>query len=164
MNELSEMKLKDLLFQIESIKDNSQAFLPDDPGKIDDDNAIWKDDVDACTALIEIVKALWDVLTYEDRLESPIRILAEDNERLKEENNELLKKLGKTEKYREQRRCKSREPRSFKVGDKVFSKILNATGEVTRVDIEEKSACVKFKIGHSSGKMFTCSFAELRKV
>ena len=38
---------------------------------------------------------LWDVLTYEDRLESPIRILAEDNERLKEENNELLKKLGK---------------------------------------------------------------------
>ena len=58
MNELSEMKLKDLLFQIESIKDNSQAFLPDDSGKIDDDNAIWKDDVDACTALIEIVKAL----------------------------------------------------------------------------------------------------------
>lgn len=57
MNELGEMKLKDLLFQIESIKDNSQAFLPDDPGKIDDDNAIWKDDVDACTALIEIAKA-----------------------------------------------------------------------------------------------------------
>lgn len=56
MNELGEMKLKDLLFQIESIKDNSQAFLPDDPGKIDDDNTIWKDDVDACTALIEIVK------------------------------------------------------------------------------------------------------------
>lgn len=117
-------------------------------------------------ALVKHLKntPLWDVLAYEDRLESPIRILAEDNERLKEENNELLKKLGKTEKYREQRRCKSREPRSFKVGDKVFSKILNATGEVTRVDIEEKSACVKFKIGHSSGKMFTCSFAELRKV
>ena len=107
---------------------------------------------------------LWDVLTYEDRLESPIRILAEDNERLKEENNELLKKLGKTEKYREQRRCKSRKPRSFKVGDEVFSKILNSTGEVTRVDIEEKSACVKFKIGHGPERVFTCSFAELRKV
>nr|DAG11201.1 MAG TPA: hypothetical protein [Caudoviricetes sp.] len=71
MNELSEMKLKDLLFQIESIKDNSQAFLPDDPGKIDDDNAIWKDDVDACTALIEIVKALCSkgCHTVEDVLE-----------------------------------------------------------------------------------------------
>lgn len=117
-------------------------------------------------ALVKHLKntPLWDVLTYEDRLESPIRILAADNERLREETNELLEKLGKTEKYREQRRCKSREPRSFNVGDKVFSKILNATGEVTRVDIEEKSACVKFKIGHSSGKMFTCSFAELRKV
>mgnify|MGYP004520904797 CR=1 FL=1 len=117
-------------------------------------------------ALVEHLKStlLWDVLTYEDRLESPIRILAEDNERLKEENNELLKKLGKTEKYREQRRYKSREPRSFKVGDVVFSKILDSTGEVTRVDMEGKSAVVKFKVGHGPEKTFTCSFTELRKV
>lgn len=117
-------------------------------------------------ALVKHLKntPLWDVLTYEDRLESPIRILAEDNERLKEENNELLKQIGKTEKYREQRRCKSRAPRSFKVGDMVFSKILDSTGEVISVNMEERSACVKFKRGQGSEKTYTCSFAELRKV
>mgnify|MGYP004731966659 CR=1 FL=1 len=117
-------------------------------------------------ALVKHLKntPLWDVLTYEDRLESPIRILAEDNERLKEENNELLKKLGKTEKYREQRRCKSREPRSFNVGDKVFSKIIDSVGEISSVNPNEKSAVVKFRVGHGPGKTFTCSFAELRKV
>lgn len=43
---------------------------------------------------------LWDVLTYEDRLESPLRILTADNERLKKENNNLLRKLKQVEKYR----------------------------------------------------------------
>ena len=107
---------------------------------------------------------LWDVLQYEKKLEAPISILTADNERLREEINELLEKLGKTEKYREQRRCKSREPRSFNVGDKVFSKIIDSVGEVSSVNPNEKSAVVKFRVGHGPGKTFTCSFAELRKV
>lgn len=107
---------------------------------------------------------LWDVLQYEEKLEAPISILAADNERLREEVNELLEKLGKTEKYREQRRCKSREPRSFNVGDKVFSKIIDSVGETLSVNPNEKSAVVKFRVGHGPGKTFTCSFAELRKV
>lgn len=107
---------------------------------------------------------LWDVLQYEKKLEAPISILTADNERLREEVNELLEKLGKTEKYREQRRCKSREPRSFNVGDKVFSKIIDSVGEILSVNPNEKSAVVKFRVGHGPGKMFTCSFAELRKV
>ena len=107
---------------------------------------------------------LWDVLQYEKKLEAPISILTADNERLREEVNELLEKLGKTEKYREQRRCKSREPRSFNVGDKVFSKIIDSVGEISSVNPNEKSAVVKFRVGHGPGKTFTCSFAELRKV
>ena len=107
---------------------------------------------------------LWDVLQYEEKLEAPISILAADNERLREEVNELLEKLGKTEKYREQRRCKSREPRSFNIGDKVFSKIIDSVGEILSVNPNEKSAVVKFRVGHGPGKTFTCSFAELRKV
>lgn len=107
---------------------------------------------------------LWDVLQYEKKLEAPISILTADNERLREEVNELLEKLGKTEKYREQRRCKSREPRSFNVGDKVFSKIIDSVGEILSVSPNEKSAVVKFRVGHGPGKTFTCSFAELRKV
>ena len=107
---------------------------------------------------------LWDVLQYEKKLEAPISILTADNERLREEVNELLEKLGKTEKYREQRRCKSREPRSLNVGDKVFSKIIDSVGEILSVNPNEKSAVVKFKVGHGPGKTFTCSFAELRKV
>lgn len=107
---------------------------------------------------------LWDVLQYEKKLEAPISILTADNERLREEVNELLEKLGKTEKYREQRRCKSREPRSFNVGDKVFSKIIDSVGEILSVNPNEKSAVVKFRVGHGPGKTFTCSFAELRKV
>lgn len=107
---------------------------------------------------------LWDVLQYEKKLEAPISILTADNERLREEVNELLEKLGKTEKYREQRRCKSREPRSFNVGDKVFSKIIDSVGEILSVNQNEKSAVVKFRVGHGPGKTFTCSFAELRKV
>lgn len=58
LSEIREIKLKDLLFQIQSIKDNSQAFLPDDESDLDEDKAIWKDDVDACTGLIEIVNML----------------------------------------------------------------------------------------------------------
>lgn len=107
---------------------------------------------------------LWDVLQYEKKLEAPISILTADNERLREEVNELLEKLGKTEKYREQRRCKSREPRSFNVGNKVFSKIIDSVGEILSVNPNEKSAVVKFRVGHGPGKTFTCSFAELRKV
>lgn len=107
---------------------------------------------------------LWDVLQYEKKLEAPISILTADNERLREEVNELLEKLGKTEKYIEQRRCKSREPRSFNVGDKVFSKIIDSVGEISSVNPNEKSAVVKFRVGHGPGKTFTCSFAELRKV
>ena len=107
---------------------------------------------------------LWDVLQYEKKLEAPISKLTADNERQREEINELLEKLGKTEKYREQRRCKSREPRSFNVGDKVFSKIIDSVGEVSSVNPNEKSAVVKFRVGHGPGKTFTCSFAELRKV
>lgn len=107
---------------------------------------------------------LWDVLQYEKKLEAPISILTADNERLREEVNELLEKLGKTEKYREQRRCKSREPRSFNVGDKVFSKIIDSVGEISSVNPNEKSAVVKFRVGHGPGKTFTCSFAELRNV
>ena len=117
-------------------------------------------------ALVKHLKntPLWDVLTYEDELESPIRILAAENQRLKEENNELLMKLGKTEKYRGQRRYKSREPRSFNVGDRVFSKIIDSVGEISSVNPEEKSAIVKFMVGHGPERTFTCSFAELRKV
>lgn len=107
---------------------------------------------------------LWDVLQYEEKLEAPISILAADNERLREEVNELLEKLGKTEKYREQRRCKSREPRSFNIGDKVFSKIIDSVGEILSVNPNEKSAVVNFRVGHGPEKTFTCSFAELRKV
>lgn len=107
---------------------------------------------------------LWDVLQYEKKLEAPISILTADNERLREEVNELLEKLGKTEKYREQRRCKSRAPRSFNVGDKVFSKIIDSVGEISSVNPNEKSAVVKFRVGHGPWKTFTCSFAELRKV
>lgn len=107
---------------------------------------------------------LWDVLQYEEKLEAPISILAADNERLREEVNELLEKLGKTEKYREQRRCKSREPRSFNIGDKVFSKIIDSVGEILSVNPNEKSTVVNFRVGHGPEKTFTCSFAELRKV
>ena len=122
--------------------------------------------IDDYFSLIDRLKEtpLWDVLQYEDRLESPLRILASDNERLKDENNQLLRELGKTEKYREMRRHKARPPRSFNVGDVVFSTIMNGTGCIVRVDSELKKAVVDFKVGHGPSKTFTCTFAELRKV
>ena len=58
MRDIYETRLTNVLFQIESIKDNSESFLPDDESCLDEDKAIWKDDVDVCTAMIEIVKAL----------------------------------------------------------------------------------------------------------
>ena len=107
---------------------------------------------------------LWDVLTYEDRLESPIRILTSDNERLKEENNRLLKELGRTEKYRKTRKHKIQPEQQFNVGDAVFSKVLNRAGCVVRADLDTKTAVVDFKIGHGPNARFTCRFSELRNV
>lgn len=73
---------------------------------------------------------LWDVLTYEDRLESPVRILTTDNERLKKENKELLRKLKRAEKYR----THGDNDELFLVGDLVYSKILKTTGIVIRAN------------------------------
>lgn len=111
-------------------------------------------------ALVKHLKntPLWDVLTYEDRLESPIRILAADNERLKKENNELLKKLGKSQKYKTSRKPMNR---IITDGDVVFSKVLNSWGTVSRVNQSDNTAIVDFKIGHGPEKKYTCSLSEL---
>lgn len=108
--------------------------------------------------------SLWDVLTYESRLESPLRILTTDNERLKKENNRLLKELGRTEKYRKMRKHKTESSYHFNVGDTVFSNVLNKAGCVTRVDFEAKTAVVDFRVGHGPNATFSCRFAELRKI
>ena len=45
---------------------------------------------------------IWDIYEYEKRLIEPVRILACDNNDLKKEVNQLRKKLGMIEKYKEE--------------------------------------------------------------
>lgn len=44
---------------------------------------------------------LWDIFMYEKRLLEPVKIIASDNADLKKEINQLRKKLGMCEKYKE---------------------------------------------------------------
>lgn len=110
-------------------------------------------------ALVKHLKntPLWDVLTYEDRLESPIRILAADNERLREETNELLEKLGKTEKYRLS--TEEVPEQEFHVGDCVRSKVLRANGVVYFVGVDGVVGAI-FAM-KSLPKTFSCKVDDL---
>ena len=45
--------------------------------------------------------SLWDIFEYEKRVLQPFEIIAHDNVKLKKEVNELRKKLGMIEKYKE---------------------------------------------------------------
>ena len=45
--------------------------------------------------------SLWDIFEYEKRLLQPFEIIAYDNVKLKKEVNQLRKKLGLIEKYKE---------------------------------------------------------------
>lgn len=58
MSDIDKIKLSALLYQIESIKDNSRSFLPAEDQPVDEDRSIWQDDVDACDALLMIIKKL----------------------------------------------------------------------------------------------------------
>ena len=71
---------------------------------------------------------LWDVLQYEKKLEAPISILTADNERLKKENNKLLGKLKKTQKYKVHETIDEK----FRVGDLIYSKNLKTVGTIYR--------------------------------
>ena len=100
---------------------------------------------------------LWDVLEYEKKLESPISILALDNERLKNENNKLLKKLKQKEKYRLS--TEEATEHEFHVGDFVRSKTMMANGVVYLV-CPDGTVCVSFAL-KSSAKTFSCKAGDL---
>ena len=99
---------------------------------------------------------LWDVLQYEDRLECPLRIITTDNERLKKENNKLLRRLKQTEKYRTHEEQSSQ----FSIGDFVWSKVLNAAGTVSRASPNDY-IIVEIAAKDGSLKSFACRPEEL---
>lgn len=99
---------------------------------------------------------LWDILTYEDRLESPLRILTADNERLKKENNNLLRKLKLVEKYR----THGDNDELFLVGDLVYSKILKTTGIVIRANRGDYIVA-DFDMRNGSSKSYACERNDL---
>lgn len=99
---------------------------------------------------------LWDILTYEDRLESPLRILTADNERLKKENNNLLRKLKQVEKYR----THGDNDELFLVGDLVYSKILKTTGTVIRANRGDYIVA-DFDMRNGSSKSYACERNDL---
>lgn len=96
--------------------------------------------------------SLWDILTYEDRLESPIRILTADNERLKKENNELLCKLKQSEKYM--------ADEQLRIGDVVYSKILKTAGTVLRADPDDY-IIADFDMRNGSSKRYACRWNDI---
>ena len=100
---------------------------------------------------------LWDVLEYEHKLEAPISILTLDNERLKRENNKLLKKLKQEEKYRLS--TEEVPEQEFHVGDFVRSKILRANGVVYFVGADGVIGAI-FSM-KSSPKTFSCKADDL---
>lgn len=109
-------------------------------------------------ALVKHLKntPLWDVLTYEDRLEIPLRIVTTDNERLKKENNKLLRELKRTEKYR----IHEEQGSQFSIGDFVWSKVLNAAGTVSRASPNDY-IIVEIAAKDGSLKSFACRPEEL---
>ena len=100
--------------------------------------------------------SLWDVLTYEDRLESPLRLLEADNERLKKENNNLLRKLKQVEKYR----THGDNDESLQVGDLVYSKILKTAGTVLRAD-SDAYIIADFDMRNGSSKRYACRWNDI---
>lgn len=109
-------------------------------------------------ALVKHLKntPLWDVLTYEDRLESPVRILTADNEQLKKENNELLCKLKQSEKYM----AYEDVDEQFHVGDVVYSKALKMTGTVLRANPDDL-IIADFDIRNGSTKRYACEWYDI---
>lgn len=99
---------------------------------------------------------LWDVLTYEDRLESPVRILTTDNERLKKENNELLCKLKQSEKYM----ANEDIDEQVRIGDVVYSKILKTAGTVLRADPDDY-IIADFDMRNGSSKRYACRWNDI---
>ena len=59
--------------------------------------------IGAYISMIEHMKKtpLWDIYEYERKLVEPMRIFAIENQDLKKEINQLRKKLGMCEKYKE---------------------------------------------------------------
>ena len=100
--------------------------------------------------------SLWDILTYEDRLESPIRILTADNERLKKENNELLCKLKQSENYM----ANEDIDEQLRICDVVYSKILKTAGTVLRADPDDY-IIADFDMRNGLSKSYACERNDL---
>lgn len=99
---------------------------------------------------------LWNVLTYEDRLESPVRILTADNERLKKENNELICKLKQAEKYM----VYEDVDEQVRVGDVIYSKALKTTGTVLRANPDD-FIIADFDMRNGSTKRYACEWHDV---
>lgn len=103
--------------------------------------------------------SLWDVLEYEAKLETPIHILTLDNERLKKENNRLLRKLGLPKKYK----TRKADVKEIRVGDLVYSRVLDSVGVVYLIPPEGESILASFVMKNSVSS-FSCKPDELELV